>query len=421
MDFSSPVLQTRATLIGLCVAIGIGLLIGAERERRKTSTQDRSAAGIRTFTVAALLGAVGALVGGVALVGVAVLLVGAGALIAYQRTRSTDPGMTTEFALVLTCLLGALAIRDALLAAGIGAILALLLAARNRIHHFVRSVLSEQELHDIILFSATALIVLPLAPDRYMGPFGAINPHALSRLVVVVMAISAAGHVAMRWLGPKYGLPIAGFASGFVSSAATIHAMGQKASSNPAIMGAAVSGAVLSSVSTIVQMAVVIAMVQPGLLKPMATPLLLGGAVAALYALVILARSTREQDPAQAMAPEHAFNLKTSVAFAALLSVVLVLSAGLNASLGDAGMLLGAAASGFADAHATAASAASLLHANKIGLHQAMTAILVGLTTNTATKAFLAVHSGGRTYARRILPGLAAMLLALWLGFWLAL
>ena len=76
MDFSSPVWQTRATLIGLCVAIGIGLLIGAERERRKTSTQDRSAAGIRTFTVAALLGAVGALVGGVALVGVAVLLVG---------------------------------------------------------------------------------------------------------------------------------------------------------------------------------------------------------------------------------------------------------------------------------------------------------------------------------------------------------
>ena len=65
--------------------------------------------------VAALLGAVGALVGGVALVGVAVLLVGAGALIAYQRTRSTDPGMTTEFALVLTCLLGALAMRDALL------------------------------------------------------------------------------------------------------------------------------------------------------------------------------------------------------------------------------------------------------------------------------------------------------------------
>lgn len=420
MDFALAAWKAPSTLIGLCVAIGIGLLIGAERERRKSTSPDRSAAGIRTFTVVALMGAVAHLVGGIALTAIALALVGAGTLIAYQRTRSTDPGMTTEFALVLTCLLGALAMRDALLAAGVGVVLALLLAARNRLHHFVRSVLSEQELHDIILFSATALIVLPLAPDTYMGPFGAINPRALFTLVVVIMAISAAGHVAMRWLGPKYGLPISGFASGFVSSAATIHAMGEKASSNPAVMRAAVSGAVLSSVSTIVQMSVVIATVQPALLKPMAASLLLGGGVAVAYALMIVAGSAQDQEPAQAMAPEHAFNIKTSVTFAVLLGVVLLASAGLNASLGGAGMLLAAAVSGFADAHATAASAASLLHAGKIGSHEAITAILVGLTTNTATKAFLAMHSGGSTYARRIIPGLMAMLLALWLGFWLA-
>ena len=69
-------------------------------------------------------------------------LVGAGALVAYQRTREQDPGMTTEFALLLTCLLGGLAIRDSALAAGVGVVLALLLAARDRIHRFVRSVLN---------------------------------------------------------------------------------------------------------------------------------------------------------------------------------------------------------------------------------------------------------------------------------------
>jgi uncharacterized membrane protein (DUF4010 family) len=167
-------------------------------------------------------------------------------------------------------------------------------------------------------------------------------------------------------------------------------------------------------------MSVVIATVQPALLKPMAASLLLGGGVAAAYALMIVAGSAQDQEPAQAMAPEHAFNIRTSVTFAVLLGVVLLASAGLNASLGGAGMLLAAAVSGFADAHATAASAASLLHAGKIGSHEAITAILVGLTTNTATKAFLAMHSGGSTYARRIIPGLMAMLLALWLGFWLA-
>ena len=221
----------------------------------------------------------------------------------------------------------------------------------------------------------------------------------------------------MRWFGPKYGLPLAGFASGFVSSAATIYAMGQKAAGNPAMTGAAVSGAVFSSFSTILQMAIVIAMVQPSLLLAMVVPLTLGGAVAALYALLILVAGARDPQPPAALENGHAFNLRTSAGFAALLSIALLLSAALNVWLGDAGVLLGAAVSGLADAHATAASAASLLSAHKVGVHDAVVAILIGLSTNTATKVFLAFQSGGRDYAIKIVPGLLAMLVATWLGF----
>ena len=418
MDIGSTLLESRSTLIGLCVALGIGLLVGAERERRKDTTADRSAAGIRTFAVAALLGAVGFVIGGVALLAIVVVVVGAGTLVAYQRTRDQDPGMTTEFALVLTCTLGGLAISDAMLSAGIGAVLALLLAARNRLHHFVRSVLTEEELHDIILFSATALIVLPVAPDRFMGPFDAINPHALARLIVIVMAISAAGYVAMRWLGTQYGLPLAGFASGFVSSTATIHSMGRRAAGNKQIMAAAVAGAALSSLATIIQMSVVIALVQPALLIAMAIPLALAGVTAALYGALFLIRSAKERGQRSAGETGRAFDLKTAVGFALLLGLVLMLSAGLNAFLGNAGLLVGAAVSGFADAHATAASAASLFAAGKIAIDQAIFPILLGLTTNTVTKAIVAFSSGGKAYALQIVPGLIAMILVVWLGAW---
>lgn len=142
-----PIFTDQSTLLGLCVALGIGLLIGAERERRKDMGPTRSTAGIRTFAVAALLGAVSVMLGDVLVLAVTVLTVGGGAFVAYPRTRDQDPGMTTEFALFLTCLLGGFAIRDSVLAAGVGAVLALLLAERNRIHHFVRSVLTEQELN----------------------------------------------------------------------------------------------------------------------------------------------------------------------------------------------------------------------------------------------------------------------------------
>lgn len=287
------------------------------------------------------------------------------------------------------------------------------------LHHFVRSVLTEQELRDIIVFSAIALIVLPLSPDRFLGPFDAINPQALAKLVVLVMAISAVAYVAMRSLGPRYGLPLAGFASGFVSSTATIYSMGVRAARHETIMGAAVSGAVLSSIATIIQMTVVIALIQPVLLSMMAIPLASGGLVAFLYGLIYFIKGNRAVEDKQETRTDRAFDMKTAVGFAVLVSLVLIGSAALNAWLGSRGMLLGAAVSGLADAHATAASAASLAAAGKITNNEAVAPILVGLTTNTLMKAVVAFNSGGARYAARIVPGLALMISAVWFGFWL--
>lgn len=415
-----PTLTTepQVTLIGLCVALGIGLLIGTERERRKDNSPNRSAAGIRTFAVAALMGAVGFMLGGVELLALAVLVVSAGMLVAYQKSHTQDPGLTTEFALVLTCLLGGMAMHNSLWAAGIGVVLALLLASRNHLHHFASRVLTEQELHDTFLFAAMALIVLPLVPDRFLGPFDALNLRALTSLMVAVMAISAAGYVGMRLLGPGQGLPLAGLASGFVSSAATIHAMGQRVRTDDSLMAPAVAGAALSSVATMVQMSLVIALVQPKLLQAMVWPLAMGGAVALLYGLVFYWKSAHEHRPGQTVAAGRVFDLKTSVSFSVLLGVVMTASAGLNVWLGDAGILIGAAVAGFADAHATAASAASLMAAGKINETQAVLPILLGLTSNTVTKIVVALHAGGLPYASKIVPGLLMMVVAIWLGFW---
>lgn len=331
MTLIQPDADLQSTLIGISVALGIGLLIGAERERRKDNSPTRSAAGIRTFAVAALMGSVGQMLGGVELLALAVFVVGAGAMIAYQKSSAKDPGLTTEFALVLTCMLGAMAMQNGLLAAGIGVALALVLASRSRMHHFVSRVMTEQELHDTLLFFAVALIAVPLVPDRFMGPFDALNPRALTTLIVAVMAISAAGYVGMRWMGPQHGLPLAGFASGFVSSAATIHAMGQRTRQDASLMAPAVAGAVLSSIATMVQMSLVIALVQPALLRAMAWPMALGGGVAVLYGVVFFVRSVRDARPYEVGEAGRAFDLKTSVGFSVLLGVVMTASAGLNA------------------------------------------------------------------------------------------
>jgi uncharacterized membrane protein (DUF4010 family) len=209
----------------LMSALAIGLLIGAERERRKGEGPSRSPAGIRTFAMASLIGAVCAVMGSEWLLIGAVFAIAGLCAVAYQRSHLRDPGLTTETALVLTVLLGGLAMRNPGLAAGLAVAVSVLLAARDRIHHFVRRVLSEDELIDALIFAASVFVIFPLVPNRYLGPFNAINPHTIWKIVILMMSINAAGYIAVRLLGIRFGLPLAGFASGFISSVATISSM----------------------------------------------------------------------------------------------------------------------------------------------------------------------------------------------------
>jgi uncharacterized membrane protein YhiD involved in acid resistance len=74
-------------LLNLAVAPGIGLLIGAERERRKGEGPARAAAGIRTFAVVSLVRATSLIAGGALVLAITIAGVAALTAIAYFRSR----------------------------------------------------------------------------------------------------------------------------------------------------------------------------------------------------------------------------------------------------------------------------------------------------------------------------------------------
>jgi len=402
-------------LINLAAALGIGLLVGAERERRKGIGPSRANAGLRTFTVTSLLGAVCMLAGDELLLAVATAAVTTFAAIGYWRNRDADPGLTTEIALLLTLLLGALTIHQPALAAGLGVMLAVLLAAKSRLHHFVKTVMSERELGDALILAAATLIVLPLIPDRHIGLFEAINPRNTWTIVVLIICISALGHIALRAFGPRFGLPLAGLASGFISSTATIAAMGERARRTAALMPGAVAAATLSTVATVLQLGAVLAVTNLQVLELLAWPLLLAGLVALAYGGLFALRSLRSDKPDTADAT-RAFNITTALVLAAVLSVMLLISAALDAWLGEAGVLAAAAVSGLADAHAAAVSVASLASGGKLAIESAALPILLAMTTNTLSKSIAAALAGGWRYALQVIPGLLLTIAAAWLG-----
>jgi uncharacterized membrane protein (DUF4010 family) len=402
-------------ILNLAVALGIGLLIGAERERRKGTGPTRSPAGIRTFTAASLAGAISFIVGGEVLHAIAIAGVILLTAIAYWRGHGDDPGLTTEIALIVTALLGGLSMQRPALAAGLAVTVTLLLAARTRLHRFISSVLTEDELKDALIFAGATLVVLPLVPDRPMGPYGALNPHSIWILVILVMAISAAGYVAVRMLGTRFGLPVAGLASGFISSTATIGAMGARTAKAPDVLAAAVAAAVLSTIATVVQLALVLAATSMTTLRALWIPLICAGLTAVVYGTVFTVRAIQQKTECEAQSG-RAFSLVTALIFALTLSGILVAAAALREWFGETGIILAAALAGFVDTHSAAISVASLVASDKMSAADAVVPILAGLSTNTISKMILAVTSGGHAFALRVMPGLIVVALAAWAG-----
>lgn len=397
------------TALGIAAALGIGLLVGMEREKNRPEGM-RVPAGVRTFALAGLLGGIGQLSAGTTGLLLAVAVTALFATVAYNRATGDDPGLTSEVAMVLTCALGGLAQVNVIVAAACGVLVALLLVSRSWLHRWVSERLSQQELTDAVLLAAAALVVLPLLPNRTVDPFGVINPRIVWTLAVTVMLINAAGYVALRTFGAARGLAIAGLAGGFVSSVATIASMGSRARSGAR---GAIAGAALSSVPTVIQLAIVIGIADQALLARLWPALIGAGTVAILYGAAFSWRALKSKDAGQERAG-RAFQPRTAIVFALTVTAVLFISALLNHFFGARGGVIGVALAGFADAHSSAVSAASLARSGAIASNLALLAILLAFTTNTITKAVVAWASGGARFAAGVLPGLVLMLIAAW-------
>lgn len=400
----------------LAVALGIGLLMGLERERRKGSGPTRQFAGVRTFALVALLGGISVATGIEPLVPVAAAFVAAVAVLGYALGPRDDPGLTSEVALMVAFVLGALAQDEPALAAAGGVVVTILLASRERLHHLIRDAMSEQEFSDLLLFAAAAAVVFPLLPDGSVGPYGGLNPRAVWRLVVLVMAIGGTGYIALRLLGPAYGLPVTGLAGGFISSAATTASMGNLSRTEPALLRPAIAGAVLSNVATVVQLGVVVGVTSAPSLRSLWLSIVLAAAAALLFAGIGGLRLRGATATAGRPAPRHAFDLKSALLFAVMVSVVTLGSAAVNSWLGADGVLLAAGLAGFADAHAAAAGVTALVASGEISPSQAVIPVILGLTTNTLTKMAAAYATGGRRFAMPVTSGLLTILGMAWAG-----
>ncbi len=416
----------------LAVALGVGLMIGLQREQSALEAGTESAGslgGIRTYPLFAVVGAVSTVLSGVLgmwIVAIVFIAMTALLAIAYREDvrSSRDRGLTSEAAFMATFLLGALAMQPGLFAtakdrwlsvASLGVVVTALLSLKKPLHAWVARVTSE-DVFATVKFLVVAIVVLPLLPDHPMGPAKALNPYKIGLMVTLVASISFVGFVAFRVLGAGKGLGLTGLVGGLASSTAVTLSMSGLSKRDPSIAGACAMGTVLASTVMAGRVLALVAAFNAALVPLAAVPIgamLVAGLV---FTLLTYLRVGRTAAPADGVKIGNPFELASALKMGLVFAVVLVVTKVASEKFGSAGFYVAAVLSGFTDVDAITLSAIRMAADGSLGAPQAVTGILVACVANTVAKLFLAVSLGAPGYRGRVAVAFGAMAAAGALG-----
>ncbi|MEW6294633.1 MAG: MgtC/SapB family protein [Pseudomonadota bacterium] len=391
------------------VSLGIGLLIGLERERKPDAK-----AGLRTFALTAVLGCLAALLAEQAesgwIIAVGLLMVAGMMIVAQARDPldDGDPGTTSVVAMMVCYGLGALVwFEQATLAVMLAITVTVLLYFKAQLQGVTRS-LTPKDLISILQFGVLSLVVLPILPNQDYGPYNALNPHQIWWMVVLISGLSLAGYAALRIVGNRHGAPLLGFFGGLVSSTATTMVFARNAREDIQLTATATLVILIANLVVTVRLGIVAVVLAPSLFVPLASVLGIGLLLGLAVALFRWRTLTAGGDLPM---PEvkNPTEIRTALSFGLLYGVVLLLAAWLQDIAGSQGLYLVALASGLTDVDAITLSTLRLFNQQTLNAAPAVTAIGLAVLSNLAFKSGLVIAIGGKTLAKSVLPGLAAI------------
>ncbi len=407
MSFVVP--ELAGPVEAFSTALGIGLLIGMERERRPDS-----AAGLRTYALVSMLGCLFALLGektGGPWMLVAGLLVLAGAMVASNfSTRQEEQyrGFTSEAAIIVTYGLGAAIWHGyATLAVMLAITTTILLYFKAELRRFSERT-TPKDLNSILQFAVLSLVILPILPSADFGPYNAINPRQVWWMVVLISGLALFGYLALRIVGARHGAALLGIFGGLASSTATTMMFSRHARDHAHLIKMAAIVILIANVMVMLRLGLISGVVAPALLTQVAIVFTCGvvpGVAMALYGWKALSAGGELPMPEV----KNPTELKTAISFGLLYALVLLASAWLQDIAGNSGLYIVALASGLTDADASVLSTLRMLNLEKISDDEAVIAITLALLANLIFKIGLVLSIGGAKLARHALPGLLAI------------
>jgi uncharacterized membrane protein (DUF4010 family) len=403
------------------VALLIGLLIGLERQFRKSDeSQQYQFGGVRTFSLLALVGCAGAMLADIAGTpwGLVLPLAMAGGLllIAYQGTvKGGGFGMTTEVAAVLTIVIGALCYHGQLvLATALGVATFSLLSMKLQLHR-ISTGLTDTEIVSLAKFGLMTAIMLPVLPNTPVGdaPFDVVTLRNVWLMVVLVAAIGLVGYILKKLLGHKKAILLTGFLGGLVSSTAVTLTYAARSKVRPALSRAFATAVIIAWTTMFIRVIVEVAVVNPALVKHLWIPMAAAAGAGGIYCLLLRQKQVQQEAGGEDVEVERPFSLKKALTFGFLYAGVLVIARVAQMYFGNEGIYVSAVAAGFTDVDAITLSMAELSQAGgSVDQGVAVRAITLAAVSNTLVKAGIVMVAGDQTLRKAVLPGVMLIVIA---------
>jgi len=399
-------------------ALVIGALIGLEREFYQQQEESPDFAGIRTFSLIALLGSVssflandfGIILAALALGGL-ILMTTVSYSGALVRNR-TETGITTEVAAILTFLFGVLVMGDhALVAIALAVITSILLTFKGKLHGFIRN-MSSDDIHVTLQFALVAAVILPLLPNRTIDPWGLLNPFQIWLMVVFVSGIGFSGYVLMKLLGPSQGINIMGILGGLASSTATTISFSSASREYPQMAHHYARAVVLASTVMFPRVLFLILVIHPPLVLKVVIPFILMLITGVIYIFVIQKSKLTETDTIHPVYKiTNPLKLSTAIKFGLLFAFVLIVVEYSQTFFGSSGVYLASFVTGLTDVDAITLSVTRLAQSTQLSSDVAGIAVIIAALMNTVSKGAISYFSGTQELRSSVIKAFSLMIL----------
>ena len=397
----------NSPVLGFILALTIGFLVGRTRE---PAADGPPRPGMRDFLIIALLGAVAGHLGSAA-IGIALFAGTIGAILVMRAQHPERNGITTELAAIATFVLGVLCLTtDRQFGAGLGIVLAAILAERDQLRSFVRNAISDREYIDTLSFLALIFIIYPLLPTGSYGPFGFFEPRRIWLFVILVSGVSYVGYFLTKFTGGQRGALLTAIVGAIASTTAYTTGISQAVADAPESAVPAARYAIIANSILFPRMLLLIAVVSPKLAIA-ASPAFAAMMIAGLAAAMVLApaKATKKRSAVADSTFRNPFSIRPALQFGVVFTLVLLITRVAKHYAGYGGQMVVSAISGLVDVDAISLTLAGFVQAGTSPARDAVIGLTLAAGVNAIFKSAVARTSHQPAFYLRLMAGFVIM------------